>query len=295
MKTKLRSPFPWFGGKGSLKIKNFILAHLPPHDKYLEPFGGGASILIAKEPASVEVYNDVNRGLVNFFRVLSDADYFGKFLARVALLPVSRELFEEYLRTWPSIHDPVEQAVRWYVSTRQSFSGHGHSFGTTVDSSSGGMASMTCSWKEAVKNLPEVHSRMQSTEIECSDWRDVLRRYSGSGWLAYCDPPYVTGARKAGGYAHELQDSDHEELVKALINYNGAVILSGYDSELYQPLLNAEWDKLEIDVICSAAGRTRASGLQGKGRMLAEQRRTEVIWRNPETIRRINEQALNLI
>ena len=66
-KEKIRCPFPWFGGKSSPKIKKAILAALPPHRFYVEPFGGGASILLAKTPAEVEVYNDVNRGVVNFF------------------------------------------------------------------------------------------------------------------------------------------------------------------------------------------------------------------------------------
>ena len=117
----IRAPFPWFGGKAGHKIKDAILSALPPHKRYLEPFGGGASLLIAKQPAEVEVYNDVNRGVVNFFRVISDVDYFGKFMARAALLPVSRELYEEYSRTWTGIHDPLEQAVRWYYIARQSF------------------------------------------------------------------------------------------------------------------------------------------------------------------------------
>lgn len=103
MTNAIRAPFPWFGGKAGHKIKDAILSALPPHKRYLEPFGGGASILIAKQPAEVEVYNDVNRGVVNFFRVISDVDYFGKFMARAALLPVSRELYEEYSRTWTGI------------------------------------------------------------------------------------------------------------------------------------------------------------------------------------------------
>lgn len=65
--SKIRAPFAWFGGKGSPKIKSALLTALPPHRFYVEPFGGGASILLAKPPAEVEVYNDVNRGVVNFF------------------------------------------------------------------------------------------------------------------------------------------------------------------------------------------------------------------------------------
>jgi DNA adenine methylase len=288
MSKHIRSPFPWFGGKGAIKIKQAILSMLPPHEYYVEPFGGGASILISKEACKVEVYNDVNRGVVNFFRVIADADLFGKFMSRACLLPVSRELFEEYARTWPGIHDPVEQAIRWYVVARQSFGGiFGNSFGTVVTSSTGGMAQTAASWRSSFENLPKVHERMQRIQIECCDWRDCLKRFSGSGWLAYCDPPYVMGARKAGGYEHELKNEDHEDLIETLLKYDGAVVLSGYNHELYAPLDKAGWDKVEISTVCSAAGRTRASGLQGSGKVLSRQKRVECIWRNPEALRRI--------
>lgn len=283
----IRSPFPWFGGKGSPKIKQAILEALPPHTRYVEPFGGGASILLAKPPCAVEIYNDVNRGVVNFFRVIADPDRFARFMARVALLPVSRELYEEFVRTWPAIHDPIEQAVRWYYVARQSFGGlFGHSWGTSV-TGTGRMSAVTASWRSSFDNLPLVHDRLQQVQIECCDWRDVLKRFSGPGYLAYCDPPYVAGSRKAGGYEHELRDEDHAALIATLLRYDGAVVLSGYHNELYAPLEAAGWHCLEVDVVCSAAGRTRASGLQGPGAVSARQRRVECIWRNPEAMRRL--------
>lgn len=290
MQKTIRSPFPWFGGKGNPKIKNLILSILPPHTGYIEPFGGGASILISKPPCGVEVYNDVDRGVVNFFRVVSSRDYFGPFMARVREMPYSRELYEECLRTWPAIHDPIEQAARWYFVIQQSFGGmFGGSWGTSVSSSGRGMAETTSRWRSSFENLPKVHDRMQRVQIECCDWKDALKRFSGPGWLTYCDPPYVAGARKAGGYAHELKDSDHEALIRALLGYDGAVVLSGYDSPLYAPLAAAGWNKLEVEVCCSAAGRTRNSGLQGAGKVKEKQRRTECLWRNPEAMERIKE------
>ncbi len=289
MPSKTRAPFPWFGGKGAPKIKNKLLELLPPHTNYVEPFGGGASILISKEPVDVEVYNDVNRGVVNFFRVISDVEMFGKFMARASLHPVSRELYEEYLRSWAGIHDPVEQAVRWYVVIRQCFGGQfGNHWGTNVSSSNRGMAANCSNWINSFDNLPKVHERMQRVQIECDDWRCVLKRYSGSGWLAYCDPPYVAGVRKAGGYDHELKNEDHEELIQALLKYDGAVMLSGYDNELYKPLKAAKWNLQTVDVVCSAAGRTRTNKLLGEGASKRAQKRVECIWRNPEAMDRFS-------
>lgn len=290
MSERIRAPFPWFGGKGAFTIKDAILKSLPPHSRYIEPFGGGASILMSKEPSEVEVYNDVDRAIVNFFRIIADEETFPRFMLRCRALPCSRELYEEYLRTLPGIHDSLEQAIRWYYVVRQSFSAiPGSSWGTSIDSTSGGMASQTARWRNSFENLEKVHERIQRVQIECADWRDVLKRYSGPGWLAYCDPPYVAGTRKAGGYAHELQDRDHEALIDALLNYAGAVVLSGYNSPLYAPLAAAGWDMQKVEVICSAAGRTRASGLQGVGAAKEKQKRIECIWRNPEAMRLIGE------
>ena len=165
---------------------------------------------------------------------------------------------------------------------RSSFSGlFGSSWGYAVHSNH------THAWHSAILNLPAVHYRLKTVMIECADWRDVLSRFNGSGYLAYCDPPYVPGTRKAGGYAHELTVRDHQDLVETLLKYDGAVVLSGYTSDIYRPLLDAGWDYLAIDVVSSAAGRTRASGLQGEGKCKQYQRRTEGIWRNPEAMRRI--------
>jgi len=153
------------------------------------------------------------------------------------------------------------------------------------------MASSVRRWLSAVDALPDLHERMMRVQIECCDWRIVLDRYAGPGWLAYCDPPYVHGARRSGGYEHELRDRDHRELVQTLLTYDGAVVLSGYRTPLYDPLEAEGWTSIEIDVVCAAAGRTRASGLQGRGVAKAKQKRVEVIWRNPEAMRRIAESA----
>jgi len=153
--------------------------------------------------------------------------------------------------------------------------------GTSVNTTSRGMASQVSRFMSSIDKLQDIHERMRRVQIECADWRVVLDRYSGPGWLAYCDPPYVAGARRAGGYEHELTDQDHRELVDRLMAYDGAVVLSGYRSAIYAPLEAAGWEAREIPVVCSAAGRTRASGLQGRGSAKTRQARTEVIWIKP--------------
>ncbi len=96
-------------------------------------------------------------------------------------------------------------------------------------------------------------------------------------------PLHLDGGSRASG-ANAIATSSNSS---ACASYDGAVLLSGYDNPLYAPLERAGWDRVEVDVVCSASGRTQTSGLQGAGSALSKQRRTEVLWRNPETRRRL--------
>ena len=288
-----RSPIKWFGGKG--RLRRWIVDLLPPHKHYVEPFGGGASVLLAKEPCvGNETYNDLDSALVDFFRVLTDPEQFTTFMRRVEALPVSRELYNEYRATWSGC-DGIERAARWFVVARQSFAGRfGHGgFGTQTSSRRGG-SSGAC-WMSCIKRLPEIHARLQGVQIEHADFRDVFKRYDGPGYLAYCDPPYVANTRRSGKYTHEMSDEDHNDLVRLLLAYQGAVVLSGYNSGLYASLETKGWVRHDRAVPCHAAGRTKATGLQGVGVLAKNQRRTESVWQNPEARRRIEEAECSLL
>lgn len=92
--SRLRSPIFWFGGKGNMVAKILPMLTAIPHTRYVEPFGGGASILMAKPPVDVETYNDLDSALYDFFTVLADPDLFPQFVRRVKLLPCSRQLYD---------------------------------------------------------------------------------------------------------------------------------------------------------------------------------------------------------
>lgn len=201
MKTKqkskrLRSPITWFGGKGNMIAK--LLPLLPDHHIYCEAFGGGASLLCAKPPSPVEVYNDLNQGLVNLFRVLRDRQLFSEFERLSQLTLVSREEHRDAianLNSGPS----VERAWRFFTSARQSFAGHQRgSWGYIRRSSNRGMASSCSKWLSTVDLLPELHQRWQRVQVDCDSWDRVLSRYDEVDTLFYLDPPYVSATRKGG-------------------------------------------------------------------------------------------------
>lgn len=273
---RLKAPIPWFGGKQLMAGK--LVPLFPEHRTYVEVFGGACSLMFAKEPSPVEVYNDVDSDLVNFMRVLRDPELFPDFYHRACLSPYSRE---EWLFCRDHLNDdpnPAERARRFFVLARFSFSGLvGKSFGIDVTASKCGMVQKASAYQGVISILPMLSERMVSVLIENRDFRDIIRLYDTEQTLFYCDPPYLPETRRSGAYNHEMTTEDHRELIEILRNVKGKVMLSGYPSELYDSL---DWNKREWDVTCHAAGRTKASGLQGKGAVSSLQKRKECVWTN---------------
>jgi len=46
-----------------------IIERIPKHKTYAEVFGGAAWVLFKKAPSRVEILNDLDRSLMNFYRV----------------------------------------------------------------------------------------------------------------------------------------------------------------------------------------------------------------------------------
>ena len=276
----MRSPIWWFGGKGPMTAK--LLKLIPPHRIYVEPFGGGASILFAKEPSQIEVYNDLDSGLVNFFRVLRDPKKFEKLHRLVYLTPYSREEYCFCRDTWQQCEDDVERAYRWFVVARMSFSGRfGSSWSFGVTKSCRGMAGKCSQWLTTIEYLPEIHRRLMQVQIEHRDFREIFKIYDTPDTFFYCDPPYVPDTRRGGQYKHEMTLQDHQELVEILLQIKGKVILSGYSHAVYAPLEQNGWKLLNYKTACHAVGRTRATGILGDGAALEKQARIESVWVSP--------------
>jgi len=265
-----------------------LLPLIPEHKQYIEPFFGGGSLFFAKEPAEVETINDIDSGVVNFFRVLRDPDKAKILIEKAQLTPYSREEYYHFRDTWQDCEDPVEKAYRWFVVARWSFSGNfGQSLSTVVTTSSRGMARTTSSWLSTVEMLPEVVERLRRVQIENQDFRVFMKRYCTEDSFCYCDPPYITDTRReANVYKHEMSDQDHKEFIELLLTLPGRFMVSGYIHEIYRPLEDAEWKRVDFEISCYAAARTRATGILGKGAG-EKQKRVESVWIDPETAQEV--------
>ena len=267
------SPISIFGGKGL--FTQHLLPLIADHHVYCEAFGGGASLLFAKSPSKIEIYNDLDSTLVDFFRMLQNPDDFDQFYQKCQITPCSRELWYEFRDTWQAETDKIERIYKWFVVARQSFSrSFGSSWGYIATKSGGGHPRV---FRNTVDRLPEVVNRLKDIQIDNRSWETVLERYDSPNTFFYLDPPYVLSTRKDGVYNHEMTDADHESLIAKIQTLEAKVMLSGYDNDIYSAL---PWSRTDIQTFCSATGCTRNTKLKGDGKLKKFQPRTESIWLN---------------
>lgn len=267
--TITRPVLRYHGGK--FILAPWIIANFPAHRIYVEPFGGGASVLLRKGRSYAEVYNDLDGEIVNLFRVLRDPVQARELLRLLALTPYARD---EYRLAYEPHADPVEQARRTCLRSFAGFSSgstSGHLTGFRANSNRSG-TTPAHDWANYPATLVGVIERLRGVVIENKDACEVMRQHDGPDTLHYVDPPYPIVARSASAakhlannplYRYEMTDDQHRALADVLHSLRGAVVLSGYGCQLYDTELYPDWRRV-----------TRAALADGAAP------RTEVLWLN---------------
>jgi DNA adenine methylase len=245
----------YHGGKWMLAP--WIISYFPAHRIYVEPFGGGGSVLLRKPRARAEVYNDLDGEIVNLFRVARD--YGDELRHALELTPFSRD---EFMASYEPSKDSLEQARRTVARSFMGFGSNSHDKATGFRSNanrSGTTPAMD--WRHYPREFGAIIERLQGVVIENRDALEVIQIHDSPTTLHYIDPPYVADTRGPGkDYRHEMTDSDHESLAEILHGVNGSVIVSGYPCDLYEKLYSG-WERVERDALADGAAK-----------------RTEVLW-----------------
>lgn len=260
----------WAGGKG--KMLDALLPFIPHSRVYIEPFGGGASILLNRRKSPVEVYNDLDHALVNLFSVVRDEKLFAEFSMQVGWTPYARKAFEEAVENHDNPDLPsVQRAVLFFTMMNQGISGK--RLAGKSEWSRSGKQNLSDRWFKRHDKLGAIHDRLRGVQVECRDALDVLQEWDGPDVTFYCDPPYILETRKQTKYyAIEPGDDYHEQLVDVLLNVKGMVILSGYNHPIYERLADAGW---KTDVYSAKATMTVTKIGEAQGG------RVEIVYRNP--------------
>jgi DNA adenine methylase len=217
------SAFPYVGGKTNLA--EWITDHLPKHEVYVEPFGGAGAVLLNKDRSNVEIYNDLDRDVVQFFEVARDhADQLKEWARRT---PFSEELHQQYVRAFyggERPDDPIERAGRFVFLRYTQFAGKYEGPSGFKRDTARSAAGESSSWANAAEKIQQVCERLQGVSIQQADYPEVIERYDGPTTVFYCDPPYLG---KEGTY--RVDGFEHDALADALEDIDGYAVVSYTD------------------------------------------------------------------
>lgn len=245
---------------GKWKLAGWILRHLPAHRVYVEPYGGGGSVLLQKARSYAEIYNDLDGEIVNLFRAARDQ---GEELARaVELTPFARA---EFAQAYEPDGEPLEQARRTLIRAFMGFGSAGASGQVTGFRANSNRSGTTPAhdWMNFPDHLRAVVQRLRGVVIENRDALDVMRHQDGLDTVHYVDPPYVHETRhmreRSQAYKHEMTDEQHRDMAEVLASLCGTVVLSGYRCPLYDEIFKG-WQR--VDAAAHADGaRDRVESL----------------------------------
>lgn len=226
----LRTPLPWYGGK-SIKCR-WIAPHLPVWQSYVEPCFGMGSVMFHRPACPVELANDRDGAVVNWWQALRL--HTDELVHMVRFTPLSRAVYAEALQAQHSA-DALTRAWAFSVIAIQGL----------------GRSETPRQWKHTLSGTRTTYgnhvvadrieaaaARLAHVQIDNDDATDVIGRVAGqSGVVMYVDPPYRYADTKPYG-----AQIDHEAMVEALLAQpaDNFVAVSGYPDD-YPELTAAGW------------------------------------------------------
>jgi DNA adenine methylase len=207
-------PLPYIGGKNRLATK--IISMLPEHTTYVEAFAGGAQVLFHKPPSEVEVLNDLDFDVVNFFRVCQW--HYDELIRYLRFCLASRTLHELHVKSDPATLTDIQRAGRFYYLQKNSFGGL-----ILRPKFHYGVAQHSNYNPERIPEIIEqAHRRLARVQIESLPYDQVLTRYDRPTTFFYLDPPYW-GPKL---YRFNFTEDDFRQLAERLRKLKGRFILS---------------------------------------------------------------------
>lgn len=263
-----RSPFGYYGAKA--RLASAIVEILPPHAAWVEVFCGSAAITCAKPPAPIEVINDLDGEIVNVFRQLRTNPK--RLVDLVRHTPYAKAEWE-FCKANRRKGAPVERARRFLVLSMMTVNGTlgrgsaGFSFSNSY--SREGHEARVNRWLRLPERLEQVVQRLRGVRVENRDANKIIEMFSERpASLLYLDPPYFV-KRRHGYMIDATKEKFHEALLAACAKARCMLLISGYETELYNRILSKQrgWSRIQI--------KTSTRNTTG-----ADYARSEVLWMN---------------
>ena len=234
------------GSKWSLA--NWIISYFPRHHSYLEPFFGSGAVLFNKPRSNIETVNDLDNNVVNLFECIRENPQ--KLAQMLYMTPYAREVYESAFKEISE--DKFEAALNFYIRLRT----NGEKVGWKNDVQGRERSYASQDWCNLPGKIMQAAERLRGVQIENRPAVELIERFNFKNVLIYCDPPYMLKTRHGKQYRCEMDDNDHEILLRLLLQHKGPVLISGYDTELYDNML-AGWNRYETTAYSQVCSKKR--------------------------------------
>ena len=223
---------PWVGGKR--RLAETLIPNFPPHKCYIEVFAGGAALYFMRNPAEVEVINDINGELVNLYRVVKV--HLEEFVHQFKYALSSRDVFKWQQDTPPETLTDIQRAARFFYLQQ-------HAFGGKVEGQTFGTATTTppINLLRIEESLSAAHLRLAGAFIENMDWLKLMRKYDRAHSFFYLDPPYW----ETEGYGVDFGIEQYEKMADFMRSMAGKAIISLND----HPDIRRIFAEFQMDVV----------------------------------------------
>jgi len=240
--VNIRTIITYYGGKQ--KMAPIILQRIPPHSLYAEPFCGGAAIFFNKSRSSVEILNDTNGELMNFYRIVKHR--YTELYDLIFSTLHSRRQHEHacIVYSYPELFDEVRRAWAVWVLASQSFS-------AMLDGSWGYDVSRDTTTRKIHNNKSEFSfyfsRRLEHVQLESTDALKIITSRDSPTSFFYIDPPYYNSDL---GHYKGYTKEDFIRLLEVLSALKGKFLLSSYPSDVLTDYTKANsWNTERFDQI----------------------------------------------
>jgi len=239
----MRSIIKYYGGKHY--IAKYLIEIIPKHNLYIEPFFGGGNMFFSKPPSKMEIINDLSDNIFSLYKVIADENKYKQLQHRLELTPYHAKFRDDYKQKLNEKLTIEDRAFYYLYVNRTSFNGVGGFSCTKLIRNN--MIRSVSDYLSLIPHLEEIHNRLRNAVVENKDALELIQKYDDNDVFFYLDPPYVQSTRRSNQkYMIEMSDEDHERMINLILKSKAKIMLSGYDNEIYNNLVENGWNRLEL-------------------------------------------------
>jgi DNA adenine methylase len=226
--TILRYP----GGKvKAIKYIKPIIDSIP-HTEYKEPFVGGGSVFMSKDPVKENWINDIDKDLIALYKILANKKQREELIKDLLGLKISRQLYDDLYYSKPK--DLYGKAKRFYTINRTSFSG--------ITKWNAFIGDVRYNIKNAQDYMRKMGERLSTYKITSWDFEKMITAKSKESSFIFLDPPY-SESRQIAAYNHAFTQEDHVRLAKILKKTKQPFLLTYDNTEFIRNLYDWAYQK----------------------------------------------------